>query len=77
MGRCIRWRISSAALTAGLMVMYALRAIAGPPSQSDDPEPTGYGHYEIYSFNKGIAQWATFRAEAESTSITARLLTGS
>ena len=28
-------------------------ALAGPPYQSDDPEPTDYGHYEIYTFNKG------------------------
>lgn len=31
----------------------ALRAFAGPPYQSDDPEPTDYHHYEIYTFNKG------------------------
>lgn len=52
--RRIRRRISSAALTAGLTVMYALPATAGPPYQSDDPQPTEYRHYEIYTFNKGV-----------------------
>ena len=26
---------------------------AGPPFVSDDPEPTDYGHFEIYTFNNG------------------------
>lgn len=26
---------------------------AGPPFVSDDPEPTPYGHFEIYTFNNG------------------------
>jgi hypothetical protein len=30
-------------------------ALAGPPYQSDDPEPTDYKHYEIYTFSNGIA----------------------
>ncbi len=46
-------RISSAALAAGLTVTCLVPAIAGPPYQSDDPEPTEYRHYEIYTFNKG------------------------
>jgi hypothetical protein len=28
-------------------------ALAGPPYISDDPEPTDYTHFEIYSFNLG------------------------
>jgi hypothetical protein len=28
-------------------------ALAGPPYISDDPEPTDYGHYEIYAFASG------------------------
>jgi hypothetical protein len=28
-------------------------AVAGPPYQSDDPEPTDFGHFEIYTFDKG------------------------
>lgn len=41
-------------MTVGLMAVYTLPAMAGPPYQSDDPEPTDYGHYEIYTFNKGV-----------------------
>jgi hypothetical protein len=28
-------------------------AVAGPPYVSDDPEPTDYQHFEIYTFNSG------------------------
>src|SRR5882724_11978266 len=28
-------------------------ALAGPPYVSDDPEPTDYKHFEIYTFNNG------------------------
>jgi hypothetical protein len=30
-------------------------ALAGPPYVSDDPEPTDYKHFEIYSFSNGTA----------------------
>jgi hypothetical protein len=30
-------------------------AFAGPPFVSDDPEPTSYKHFEIYTFNNGKA----------------------
>jgi hypothetical protein len=30
-------------------------AAAGPPYVSDDPEPTDYKHFEIYTFNSGTA----------------------
>jgi len=30
-------------------------AWAGPPYVSDDPEPTDYGHFEIYAFSNGTA----------------------
>jgi hypothetical protein len=30
-------------------------ALAGPPFVSDDPEPTDYKHFEIYTFNNGTA----------------------
>lgn len=30
-------------------------AIAGPPYLSDDPEPTDYTHYEIYTFSAGTS----------------------
>ncbi len=34
-------------------LLLATPAIAGPPYVSDDPEPTDYGHYEIYLFTDG------------------------
>jgi hypothetical protein len=27
--------------------------MAGPPYKSDDPEPTDYKHFEIYTFSNG------------------------
>jgi hypothetical protein len=30
-------------------------ALAGPPYVSDDPEPTNYRHFEIYTFSNGTA----------------------
>ena len=29
-------------------------AMAGPPYMTDDPEPTDYQHFEIYTFNSGM-----------------------
>lgn len=43
-------------LCAGLVLALQTRAaIAGPPYMSDDPEPTDYQHFEIYTFNSGTA----------------------
>jgi hypothetical protein len=44
--------IRAALLFLGL-VLLARPALAGPPYISDDPEPTDYGHYEIYLFTSG------------------------
>jgi hypothetical protein len=44
------------ALRVGFGLMLALtanQAAAGPPFVSDDPEPTDYQHFEIYSFTTG------------------------
>jgi hypothetical protein len=39
---------------AGLALALLTRAaVAGPPYVSDDPEPTDYQHFEIYTFNSG------------------------
>lgn len=35
---------------AGLAFLYASPVLAGPPYQTDDPEPTELGHWEIYNF---------------------------
>lgn len=49
-GRVVRWRICCGLLLA----LLAEPALAGPPYISDDPEPTDYKHFEIYTFNNGI-----------------------
>ena len=36
-------------------VLLARPALAGPPYVSDDPEPTDYKHFEIYTFSNGTA----------------------
>jgi len=36
-----------------LSLMLVRPVFAGPPYQSDDPEPTDYRHFEIYTFNSG------------------------
>jgi hypothetical protein len=39
-----------------VMLMALVRpALAGPPYVSDDPEPTDYKHFEIYSFGNGTS----------------------
>src|SRR3982074_3042164 len=42
-------------LIAVAMVLIARPALAGPPYVSDDPEPTNYKHFEIYTFSNGTA----------------------
>ncbi|HLZ05835.1 MAG TPA: hypothetical protein VKR55_27245 [Bradyrhizobium sp.] len=43
-------------MSAGLVLTVLTRsAVAGPPYVADDPEPTDYGHFEIYTFNNGTA----------------------
>jgi len=46
----LKW--AGAAVAAAVL---AQPARAGPPYVSDDPEPTDYGHFEIYTFNNGTA----------------------
>ena len=41
-------------LLAILPVVAANAAWAGPPFVTDDPEPTDFGHYEIYAFAQGV-----------------------
>ena len=36
-----------------MSLLLAQPAFAGPPYVSDDPEPTDYRHFEIYTFNTG------------------------
>jgi hypothetical protein len=40
--------------TAGaILLLLGQSALAGPPYVSDDPEPTDYKHFEIYTFTSG------------------------
>jgi Putative MetA-pathway of phenol degradation len=48
--RCLMARVWPIAAVFAALVRPAL---AGPPYISDDPEPTDYAHFEIYSFNLG------------------------
>jgi hypothetical protein len=40
-------------LLAALVLLAPAIALAGPPYVTDDPEPTDYGHFEIYAFTGG------------------------
>ena len=43
------------AIIVAAVLGVASPALAGPPFVSDDPEPTDYKHFEIYTFNAGTA----------------------
>jgi hypothetical protein len=48
-------------LILAILLLVPGLALAGPPYLSDDPEPTDYGHFEIYAFGDGTqtrAGWA-------------------
>src|ERR1700741_655537 len=45
------WRLQR--MSVLLLAAAVAPAMAGPPYQSGDPEPTDYGHFEIYTFDKG------------------------
>jgi len=40
-------------LCCALLLGTMVPAMAGPPYLTDDPEPTDYNHFEIYTFNNG------------------------
>lgn len=46
-------RMMRIALGFCLWLLVAQPAFAGPPYVSDDPEPTDYRHFEIYTYNSG------------------------
>src|SRR6185437_9189571 len=47
-------RLMRLAVCAGFELALLTRtAVAGPPYVADDPEPTDYKHFEIYTFNNG------------------------
>jgi hypothetical protein len=47
-----------ASLAAGLTAIVPSPATAGPPFQTDDPEPVDYQHYEFYTFYFAGFSWA-------------------
>ena len=56
MGKVLRSLVALRAVIASSSVAVFLTAAlarAGPPYLSDDPEPTDYGHFEIYAFANG------------------------
>jgi hypothetical protein len=67
-GRRVRWWFCG-----GLLALLAEPAIAGPPYVSDDPEPTDYKHFEIYTFNTGITTRSGTVGESGIDFNTARL----
>lgn len=46
-------RLARLPICAVLLLGIATPAIAGPPFMTDDPEPTDYRHFEIYTFSNG------------------------
>lgn len=55
--RSVTWRsvwLSAWLSVCGALLLAAPPAIAGPPYLSDDPEPTDYRHFEIYTFSNGF-----------------------
>jgi hypothetical protein len=38
-----------------ILALWTSPGFAGPPYVTDDPEPTDYQHFEIYTFNLGTA----------------------
>jgi len=41
-------------VTLGVFTLaHASTCVAGPPFATDDPEPTEYGHFEIYAYSEG------------------------
>src|ERR1700760_4283684 len=49
-----RWfRAPAWPIAVALLGLTGAPAFAGPPYVSDDPEPTDYKHFEIYTFTNG------------------------
>ncbi len=47
--------ISAAATAAALLALSIDRVAAGPPFQTDDPEPVSCQHFEFYTLTTGTA----------------------
>jgi Putative MetA-pathway of phenol degradation len=58
-------RLMRSGLCAGfVLAVLTQAAVAGPPYVSDDPEPTDYKHFEIYTFNNGTSTRAGTAGES-------------
>jgi hypothetical protein len=55
---------TAAAVIAAALVLTAGRALAGPPFQTDDPDPVPYHHFEFYAFSVGTAIRGDTQGEA-------------
>jgi hypothetical protein len=47
--------LAAASALAASLAIFAGKAVAGPPFQTDDPEPVPYQHFEFYVFSVGTA----------------------
>lgn len=47
-----------------LLLSLTVSALAGPPYLTDDPEPTDYKHFEIYTFSQGTSLAADLNGQA-------------
>jgi hypothetical protein len=50
----LRGSLGRLTVAAMLLMGFFNSALAGPPYRTDDPEPTDYGHYEVYAFTNGV-----------------------
>src|SRR5215469_8293029 len=58
-------RIYRSLVSAGVIFLcLSAPAFAGPPYLSDDPEPTDYKHFEIYTFSNGTVTQSGTTGEA-------------
>lgn len=60
----LRWARPRGWLIALAMGLAASPAFAGPPYDTDDPEPADYGHWEVYLFGAGGRSSGAFDGEA-------------
>src|ERR1700739_3102617 len=61
--------VAFVAFAAPLLAVLAGAPKAGPPFVTDDPEPTAYGHFEIYLYTDGVAERDGFEAAAPALEI--------
>jgi hypothetical protein len=56
-------------LAVCLNSILAIRAIAGPPFLTDDPEPVEYQHWEVYLFTSGITSGGGYAIEGPAVEL--------